>query len=74
MDKWVLAQLDPIKLCLIGLLIGHQQKAQTQKIIIIIIIKKKSPNTEKKKKKKKDSKRFWSFWRFQGYFSNFSKF
>jgi hypothetical protein len=30
------------------LLIGHQQKAQTQKIIIII---KKSPNTKKKKKK-----------------------
>ena len=27
----MLAQLDPIKLGLIGLLIGHQQKAQTQK-------------------------------------------
>jgi hypothetical protein len=27
----VLAQLDPIKLSLIGLLIGHQQKAQTLK-------------------------------------------
>jgi hypothetical protein len=26
MDKWVLTQLDPIKLSLIGLLIGHQQK------------------------------------------------
>jgi hypothetical protein len=31
MCKWVLAKLDPIKLSLIGLLIGHQQKAQTQK-------------------------------------------
>ena len=26
MGKWVLAQLYQIKLCLIGLLIGHQQK------------------------------------------------
>jgi hypothetical protein len=31
MGKWVLTQLDPIKLSLIGLFIGHQQKAQTQK-------------------------------------------
>ena len=31
MSKWVLAQLDRIKLNLIELLIGHQQKAQTQK-------------------------------------------
>jgi hypothetical protein len=47
MGKWVLAQLNLIKLSLslIGLLIGHQQKAQTQK-------KKKSPRKKKKKKKK----------------------
>jgi hypothetical protein len=38
MGKLVLVQLDPIKLSLIGLIIGHQQKAQT----------------EKKKKKKKE--------------------
>ena len=31
MGKWVLTQLDPIKLSLIGLLIGYQQKTQTQK-------------------------------------------
>jgi hypothetical protein len=39
MGKWVLAQLDPIKLSLIGLLIGYLQKAQTG---------------QKKKKKKKE--------------------
>ena len=41
MGKWVLTQLDPIKLSLIGLLIGHQQKAQTG---------------QKKKKKKEQGK------------------
>jgi hypothetical protein len=44
MGKWVLAQLDPIKLGLIGLLIGHQQKAQTQK-------KKKKKKARKNKQK-----------------------
>jgi hypothetical protein len=44
MGKWVLAQLDPIKLSLIGLLIGYQQKAQTKKKIIII---KKKAQTRK---------------------------
>jgi hypothetical protein len=41
MGKWVLAQLDPIKLNLIGLLIGYLQKAQTG---------------QKKKKKKRTRK------------------
>ena len=47
MGKWVLTQLDPIKLSLIGLLIGHQQKVQTGqkkkeqgKIILATQIKK----------------------------------
>ena len=51
MGKWVLTQLDPIKLSLIGLLIGHQQKAQTQKNNNNKI--KKKPKHEKKKSKEK---------------------
>jgi hypothetical protein len=46
MGKWKLAQLDPIKLSLIGFLIGHQQKAQTQKNNNNKI--KKSQNTKNK--------------------------
>ncbi len=46
MGKWVLTQLDPIKLNLIGLLIGNQKKAQTQKKI-----KKKAQKRKKKKNK-----------------------
>ena len=41
MGKWVLTQLDPIKLSLIGLLFGYLQKAQTG---------------QKKKKKKEQGK------------------